>query len=178
MKKSLLKNLKQLFSLTLLVLFTLTSCNNSNKIEDECEAFLKNQLNDPKSYERISIKLTDTFRTSDMMKEDLYYLEMTSLEPVPFNESVETLPLDKTIEMIREQEQNAKKQIEFKKDSITKAIEALIAKPNENKIERISCVIEYRAKNGMGALTKGKSILHYFLNETNPDKKIFIYSNK
>ena len=72
MKNYNLKNLKHLFSLTLLVLFTLTSCKNSNNIEDECETFFKNQLNDPKSYEKISLKLIDTLKSTDSIFQVLF----------------------------------------------------------------------------------------------------------
>jgi hypothetical protein len=165
MKNNNLKNLKQLFSLTLLVLLTLTSCNNSNKIEDECEAFLKNQLNDPKSYERISIKLTDTFRTSDWITR---------------NSDIQTLPpmvsedLSKyEIELAEYNKRNA-----FYLDSMTKVKERLLNNPNENEIIHISYTLDYRAKNALGALIKKRAVINYRPNETNPERKIFIYSNE
>jgi Zn-dependent peptidase ImmA (M78 family) len=164
MKNNNLKNLKHLFSLTLLVLLTLTSCNNSNKIEDECETFFKNQLNDPKSYERISIKLTDTLKSTD----SLFQVLQTN------SENLKKVYINLTLaDFSKKLDENSKIQ-----DSTLKVIEKLRTDTKNNKVYRYVYQLEYRAKNSFGALTKGKAIIHYNPNGKDSNKKFFIYSNK
>jgi hypothetical protein len=150
MKNNNLKNLKQLFSLTSWILFTLTSCNNSNKIENECETFLKTQVDDIDSYQKISIRTIDTIYSFD------YYTMITNITVVP--------PI------------GTEGYIEFYNG--IDSLDYLTNNPNKNRIHQIVIEINYRIKISEGVLQKYTAILGYNPKQKESNSKFELISNE
>lgn len=140
----------------------LSSCKNEQeKIMDKCEDAFVSKLNDPSSYELISISVIDTVRKSDRMEIEAltnkpYY------EPTPVSSVYESLG-DYYIEM---KEKYTKDSLEYvsktaKYDSIVTAMTNLKKDVNMDSITGYVVQIECRAKNAMGALVVGTSNVSY-----------------
>lgn len=151
--------MKKLF--TVLICSTLLlSCSSSeiessdiDKIKSQCEDFLKTKLNDPSSYERISIEVKDSVHLSKSLMEDF----------------------ERPIIAFSETEDSIAKLI---KDSIMKKITDLKKNPNKDTLKYIAIQIQYRAKNSFNALTIGNATIYYKTIAWGEPSKFFMYSNK
>jgi hypothetical protein len=166
--------LKNHFNLLLAItlMFSIYSCSgnkNNNQtstngqdsvIEKECEAYLINTLDDPSSYQRISVSLVDTiYKLQDLEDNlDIYYREAYQIEK----------DLSPKSEILEKQN---------KRDSVLKLIESIKANPARNEILHYVYTLRYRAKNKMGALVKGASVIYYTPTEKE-GSKFFIYLNE
>lgn len=178
-----MKNFK-LFMLLLVMVLGVTSC--SSGLEKRSEDFLKNSLNDPSSYERISVKITDTTVKSEIIRNILSrynkeYIE-TRIKDAE-NDLLELEELKKRYDGFDDtgflksfNDERLAAALKDKKyyDSCMLVLNHLKENPIEDSIMSININIKYRAKNAMGALIKGNSIIKYLPDED----EFFIYSNK
>jgi hypothetical protein len=145
------------------ITFLLVSCSNEQKeslkkskediILEKCEKFIISDLNDPKSYEMINLKITDSLKRSD----DLIY--ETDLV---FSE-------DNVLEGFKTQKQ---------RDSMLYLQSEISKNPKLDYLTHYSIELDYRAKNLNGALQKQKAILFYFIKPLPDGKNIMVYSNE
>ena len=148
-----MKKLLQL-SFVLLVL----SCGKTsekNMLEDvkaSSEAYLKKQLKDPESYQKISIDIIDSVKKSESLTENFDLL------------------FDDTMIEIG----GATK---AQRDSALAVINNLKSNPQLDSLAYISLSIKYRAKNSFGALDKGESVIYYFIKPQRDGECCMIYSN-
>ena len=171
------------YFLSLLIITILLSCNTNptDKLLSDANKFINDslliQLKDPKSFEKIDLKINDTITEVEDLTNRLEKIYSKS------EEGYLKLFLKNHIEMIElgggEMYKNMKKDDEIRlknfyneKDSIKN----LINKTPKDEIKRIEIVLNYRAKNGFGALDFGKAIIHFFPNEKDVNKKFFIYN--
>jgi hypothetical protein len=143
------------------VLAMLYSCQSKEeKLIGSGEDFLISHLNDPKSYEKMDVKIIDTITDLDRAesnikfdKENVDFYKM--LEPVtsPYqsNSEIQKEHL-KYLENIKDAEKRLKDAIAEKKQ--------LESKPRT--VSSIDIIYQYRAKNAMGALIIGKDTLRYY----------------
>lgn len=126
---------------------------DSDRVKEETEQFLKTQLKDPSSYQKISIEITDSVTKSQSLEEDF-----------------DLLYDDTMIEIGSATKEG--------RDSVMAEINKLKVNPKLDSLEYIKLVLKYRAKNSFGALDTGESLIYYFLK---PQKKccmIYVSSNK
>ncbi|NRT14694.1 hypothetical protein HNP99_001038 [Flavobacterium sp. 28A] len=166
MKKTTLKTLIGLFTLTTLAL---TSCSEKKPNRDEivrknAEEYLKEKMNDPKSYEFVKLELIDSVLYSDNIK---YRKEN-------FNKNIE----DNKDEIKRKEEYKIEipsmydeREIEELKADIAKN-EKIIAKidsletklgTKKNQVASYTYVFSFRGNNALGA-----KILNEYILQTNP----------
>lgn len=150
-----------------------------NKIED----FIKENANDAKSYEFISIDKPDTLRISDTLEQKIYLDSIVDLDLALRNLELSQEFLSDYEEKMkgaysyiyRESYEQHKKEVAHYSmiiEKITKSIEQernkLIEfkqKPAENKIVRVVYKLNCRLKNKLGVLNKTSISIHLF-----PDK--------
>ena len=141
--------------LSFLVLTTIYSCSNlsgnneAQKIKDGAESFLKGKLKDPDSYQNISTSILDSVKKSKSLEERL---EMLNIAP----SSTDSTEID----------------------SIKIVINNLKQNPKLDSLDYISIEIQYRAKNGFGALDLGKAIVYYNVILPPSKEQYFLYSNQ
>ncbi len=140
----------------------LSSCKNEQeKVMDKCEDEFVAKLNDPDSYERISISITDTVRKSNSMEIKAIIMRPYS-EPIPVSESFKSLGDYYYEEKKRYTEDSLEYVINKSKyDSMMVEVENL--KKNTSMDSAVSYIVEIecRAKNAMGALVVGTSSVVY-----------------
>lgn len=158
-----MKKLLSKFTLFLIIMSIMISCTNSSQIiEKECESFLMSQLNDPSSYQRVSIKLIDTVRESEHEEE---------LLPIRFGETEEIFKSIYTKEVFNKRVKE--------RDSVIKRINRLKENPKEDKIDHFTYEVIYRAKNSFGTLILKRAEIYYSpFGEPDDSSKFFLYSNK
>jgi hypothetical protein len=165
--------LKNHFNLLLAItlMFSIYSCSgnkNNNQtstneqdsiIEKGCEGFLKSGLNDPTSYQRVSISLIDTtFKLEDLENNlDIFYPKVDEIER-------SILPKERLLER------------EAQRDSIIKVIALLKENPKQNEILYFNYEIKYRAKNKMGALVMSRALVLYMPNEKEGSKFVLFFN--
>ncbi len=156
------------------ILIALVSCSVDDKLIKDAERFLKSQLNDPESYERISFTKDLVVTVSEQEQIDVqdniydckkeierveiscrYYRE-NPLYPFLSKESqvendLMVAKCNKTIDSLKAV------LIQRKQDSIT-----VYNKPVDNKPHRIVFRAEYRAKNSFGALVIENSVIVFY----------------
>jgi hypothetical protein len=148
--------------LVLMGIVLLSSCKNEQeKVMDKCEDEFVAKLNDPDSYERISISITDTVRKSNSMEIKAIIMRPYS-EPIPVSESFKSLGDYYYEEKKRYTEDSLEYVINKSKyDSMMVEVENL--KKNTSMDSAVSYIVEIecRAKNAMGALVVGTSSVVY-----------------
>jgi hypothetical protein len=148
--------------LVLMGIVLLSSCKNEQeKVMDKCEDAFVSKLNDPSSYELISISITDTIRKSNSMEIQAIIVRPYS-EPIPVSEGLKSLG-DYYYERKKEYTEDSLKYVinKAKYDSIMTEVESL--RKNTSMDSAVSYVVEIecRAKNAMGALVVGTSSVVY-----------------
>jgi hypothetical protein len=129
-------------SILLLLVFSnvLLSCSNDNgtdKVKEETEQYLKGQLKDPSSYQKISIEVVDSVTKSQSLEEDF-----------------DLLYDDNSIEI------GSATVVE--RDSVLTVIKNLKANPKLDSLEYIKVIVKYRAKNSFGAFDTNESMIYHF----------------
>lgn len=176
-KKNISYNMKYL-----LILFTILVCaacdSSKKKMQIEIRKYVDANFKDPKSYQEVDFKITDTIFIKDILRNEKSNLEyFTSqlkdfTDETKYEDSNEIISnISKNIELDNEEDINAaldkaQKQIEKSRKVlysgeleeyklIIKTTEANIkhlSSLDTNGIYNIICINKYRAKNGFGAL--------------------------
>ncbi len=144
------------YLLLILVSVLLLNCSkqkDSDSVKEETEQFLKTQLKDPDSYQKISIEITDSVTKSQSLEEDF-----------------DLLYDDTMIEIGSATKEG--------RDSVMAEINKLKVNPKLDSLEYIKLVLKYRAKNSFGALDTGESLIYYFLKPQKECCMIYVSSNK
>jgi hypothetical protein len=158
----------------------LAACSSNEKTaRAKVEEHIQANAHDPKSYEFISIEKPDTVTVSDTLETSAYLdslidldmgissLNMAKENVAEYEDKIQgeygyiykesyDLYVDEVKEYTTKVEQ-AKKQIEEKK----KKIADLKKNPTEDKIVRILYTVNFRLKNGLGALRKSSATIIY-----------------
>lgn len=161
---------KSLILLALIVIASV-SCSDTKLIND-AEKFLKSQLNDPKSYERITFtkeltipvfikeRLDIKNNIINCKKEITDFEEEISNHSKYLNEYPEELK-PQVIQRIAERKKTIDSLnviiAQYRQDSIK-----IYNKPEDNRIHSIVFRAEYRARNSFNALIVGKSTVIYY----------------
>ena len=148
--------------LVIMGIVLLSSCKNEQeKVMDKCEEAFIAKLNDPSSYERISISVSDTVTKSEKM-EILAQIRKPLIEPTPVSSIYESLG-----DFYREMKEDyTKDSLEYvvgmnKYDSTMAEVKSLRSNPQMDSAYFYVVEIECRAKNAMGALVVGTSEVSY-----------------
>ncbi|PHS51628.1 MAG: hypothetical protein COB01_09665 [Lutibacter sp.] len=151
----------------LLIIFSLISCDkNLTKkeiIKKQTFDFLKNNLNDPNSYEFVNLELIDSVSKKDSMK-TLIQLNnkkiIRNIKSIKFYNSVNSKK-DRIIELKKNNKDIENQNIDL--------YGKLKIKKNDNEIISYTYLLKYRTKNELGA-----SVLYeqYLIAGTNPDYMI------
>lgn len=135
------------------VLLSCSTDNGIDKVKDETEQYLKGQLKDPSSYQKISIDITDSVTKSQSLEEDFDLL---------YDETM--IEIGSTTVA--------------KRDSVLRLINNLKANPKLDSLEYIKVILKYRAKNSFGALDMGESLVYYFIKPQKECCMIYVTNNK
>lgn len=158
----------------ILIISVLISCNTNptDKLLSDTNNFINDslliQLKDPKSFEKIDLKITDTIKESEELKEilDLQYSDVDEVLAKNYAKFNWTDISDRT-----------KYKLEYNKFLLERdSIKNLVKKSNKDKISKIVIVLNYRAKNSFGALDFGRATIYFYPNEIDVNKKFFIYN--
>lgn len=130
--------MKYLLSI-LIITFFLGSCSKENdidKVKNETESYLLEQLKDPSSYQKISIEILDSVSKLKSIENNfsLYDDDMIDIGSATIGE----------------------------RDSVLALIKNLKANPDLDSLEYIKFLFKYRAKNSFGALDTQESIIKYY----------------
>lgn len=152
-------------ALLLLSSLSFTSCETTEeKLINEAEQTLINNLKDPSSYERIEAKIIDTITSTDwaadLVKNDKYYLEEEKESFKIVQDDPESSLYASMLKSVKDAESYLQRSNKIL-DSVKKSKEP-------NKIREILIEYKYRAKNSMGALDIEKTGIEYL-----PDPTMF-----
>ena len=129
-----------------IAIFFLNSCSTKeNELLKNGESFLKQNLNDPASYEKITAEIKDTITSYEFLKDAIKY-NTTRYEDEVKRESPSTMLTDFYSQKI---------------DSLQKAMQVA----DSNEVYYIELNYRYRAKNKFGALVVQNSQIRYFAKE-------------
>ena len=169
---------KIIFALPAIVF--LVACNSNEKTaRTKVEEYIQANANDPKSYEFIDMGKPDTTRISDTLETSAYLdslidldmaqssLERAKSNVAEYEEEIKGeygyIYMDSYNEYVKEVGEYTEK---IEKDKIKieekkKKILGLKQNPKSDEIVRITYTVNFRLKNGLGALMKTKATITY-----------------
>lgn len=154
---------------------TIVSCSSDPEelLLSECDNFIKSELipnlKDPKSFEKVISRISDTITEVEVLNEQMELL---------FSET----DIEHQFKMAKFYETHDKKEannflkkgtsLRYSRDSMLK----IINNTSRDKIGKIDIEFNYRAKNGFGALDLSKAVIFYYPDEKNEKDRFFLYS--
>ena len=169
---------------TILIIRGLISCNTNptDKLLSDTNNFINDslliKLKDPKSFEKIDLKINDTITKVEDLNDRLENNYSESKEgylKLSIKTNIKLIELSRGDKVYKEWLKDAENRLNnFYKDK--DSIKNLINKTPKDEIKRIEIILNYRAKNGFGALDFGKAIIYYYPNEKDFNKQFFIYN--
>jgi hypothetical protein len=168
---------KTIFALTAILLFA--ACNSNEKTaRSKVEEYIQANANDPDSYEFIKMEEPDTVRISDTLRMSIFidslslstdksFLEFSKSSVADYEDEIKGqygyIYMEsykgyvKEVEEYTEKVEKAEKKIEGKK----KKIQSLDKNPESDKIVSVIYTVNFRLKNGLGALMKTRATIVY-----------------
>jgi hypothetical protein len=164
----------------LLTAIAMIACSSEkNTAQNKVEDYIKANADDPKSYEFINVDKPDTVRISDTLNTKMYLdsvidlsMSMTSLKlSTEYLNEYEGKIYGEFGYIYRESYEKYKAEVEQYTLAVKKAektisetkkkIQILEKTPSENKILRIRYKVNFRLKNGFGAMVKSSATVTY-----------------
>ncbi len=170
--------MNKLFRSLITIIFlgsSIVSCspNSEELLLSECDNFIKTELipklKDPKSYEKIVSRISDTITEVEILNEqmELFFSETDIEHQFKMAKFYETHDKKEASHFLKEGVD-----LRYSRDSILKIINST----SKDKIGKIDIESKYRAKNGLGALSLSKAVIFYYPDEKNEKDRFFLYS--
>lgn len=154
--------------LGLILIASLVSCSNENKMKSEIEAYLEKNAKDPKSYEFVELKIVDTVTSGEVAKHKIDKLTFENSDfklEIAINESkILRHKLDKYASSYKEIDSLMLGTINNYKSFINANVAdslKLVKKLNDKTIVGYYTQHSYRLKNGFGALDLDNSYVAF-----------------
>lgn len=147
-----------------LVLLLMSCSSQQDKIVKDCEKYLKSEMNDPQSYERVSYEFVDTIYFSESIRHQILIKDVDLVElppPPPGVINIQPIP-------------NNPKEI----DSLKYILNDIKNHPKKDYIVGYKLGIKFRHNNIMGAKILNGQIFIYKLNPNKGEPKIKTLLNR